>query len=149
MQIEWGAALLQGNIKSSVKRNLREPVARVFRHLLSFPSSCRPSYMRGANLRDCLPLKGIMTVFCLIFRSTPEAGERRREVEYLSSAREKKGRSKDRYASRVTEIQDAATEAVFGNSDDVLRDSCFEMSAANSFRAAIRLARVSPFLIAG
>lgn len=72
--------------------------------------------------------------------------ERRREVEYLSSAREKKvetrdgererdrekGGSKDRCASRVTGIRDAATEAAFGNSDDVRGDSCFEMSAANS-----------------
>lgn len=35
----------------------------------------------------------------------------------------------------------------FDNSDDVLGDSCFEVSAANSHRAAIRLAHVSPFLV--
>lgn len=109
--------LLQDDIKSSMKRNLHEPVVQVLRHPLSFLPSSWPAVWEGANFRDCLPLKGIMTVFCLIFHSMPEVKKRgaksntyplRRERK---KEKEKKGRSKDRYASCVTGFRDAATEA--------------------------------------
>ena len=69
--------------------------------------------------------------------------ERRREVEYPSSARERKKEGTMEREKKV--IEDSIRVArdwdpgcndgggVFGNSDDVRRDSCFEMSIANSF----------------
>jgi len=126
-----------------------------------FPSS-RPSdrlYVRGTNRHDCLPLKGIMTVFCLIFHSTSEE-EARSRIPILGERKKKeerqggrKGRSKDRYALHVIGIWDAATEVAFGNSDDVRGDSCLEMSAANSsslqlgWRVFLRFSSSAEFVV--
>lgn len=96
-----------------------------------------------------------------LFNFPPDAEEARREearsrIAILCGRKKRReeegeGRKGDRgIDGRVTEIRDAATgRRPFDNSDDVPGDACFEMSAANSLRAAIRLAHVSPLLIAG
>jgi len=97
--------------------------------------------------RDCLPLKGIMTVFCLIFCSTSEVErEGAKSNTHLLRERKKRGNDGEREREREREkrvIEESIRVArdwdpgcndrgVFGNSDDVQRDSCFEMSTANS-----------------
>jgi len=132
--------LLQTDIKSSMKRNLCEPVLRhpLFFLLSSWVAIYERAWLPAAE-RD-------HDGFLFNFLLDVGGRERRREVEYSSSARKKKKRERWREREREREkrvIEESIRVArdwdpgcndrgVFGNSDDVQRDSCFEMSTANS-----------------
>lgn len=139
--------LLQGDIKSSMKRN-----SRTSPRASPQTSSSPTGYMRGGGLRDCLPLKGIMTIFCLIFRwrSREKEGD---EVKCLSPSYtgEEKKKEKGAKSSRIDtrrawpgcEIHWRKRRVAFIDSEDVREILVSRDVEGEWLGAAIRTAGVS------
>lgn len=113
-EIECDLTLLQGDIKSSMKRN-----SRTSPRASPQTSSSPTGYMRGGGFRDCLPLKGIMTIFCLIFRwrSREKKGD---EVKCLSpsyTGEEKKKKKERRAQGLIRDARDQVARYTGGNDE--------------------------------